>query len=163
MRLPLHSIKYIKKLVHLHMRPTQLVDEMVGDSAIRRLMVEAGDDIDDLMLMCRADITSKNARKVQRYLENFDRVEARIKEVEEKDKLRQFKPAFTGNDIMKLLDIPPGRLVGKIKQAVVDAILDGKIPNEYQACYDYFMSIKDRFIAEQEEDDSFKAKSQKHK
>lgn len=163
MRLPLSSIKYIKKLVHLHMRPTQLVDEMVGDSAIRRLMVEAGEEIDDLMLMCRADITSKNARKVQRYLANFDRVEARIKEVEEKDKLRQFKPAFTGDDIMKLLNIPPGRLVGKIKQAVVDAILDGKIPNEYQACYDYFISIKDRFMSEQEDDNSPKEKSQKHK
>lgn len=148
MRLPLHTIKYVKKLVRLHMRPTQLVDEEVTDSAIRRMMVEAGEDIDDLMLMCRADITSKNPRKVQEFLGNFDRVETRIREVEEKDNLRRFKPAFGGDDIMKLLNIAPGPLVGKIKQVIVDAILDGKIPNEYQACYDYFMKIKDDFIEE---------------
>lgn len=149
MRLPLSTIKYVKKLVRLHMRPTQLVDEDVTDSAIRRMMVEAGEDIEDLMLMCRADITSKNPRKVERYLSNFNRVEERIAEVEEKDKLRRFKPAFTGNDIMKHLNIPPGRLVGKIKQAIVDAILDGEIPNEYSACYDYFNKIKDDFLAEE--------------
>jgi putative nucleotidyltransferase with HDIG domain len=150
MRFPVSTIKYVKKLVRLHMRPTQLVDEVVTDSAIRRMMVEAGEDIDDLMLMCRADITSKNPQKVQRYLSNFDRVETRIAEVEEKDKLRHFKPAFTGNDIMKHLNIPPGRLVGKIKQVIVDAILDGNISNEYSACYDYFMKIKDDFLAEED-------------
>jgi putative nucleotidyltransferase with HDIG domain len=154
MRLPLNTIKYVQKLVRLHMRPTQLVDEEVTDSAIRRMMVEAGEGIDDLMTMCRADITSKNPQKVQRYLTNFDRVEARIKEVEEKDQLRNFKPVFTGDDIMRHLNIPPGRLVGKIKQVIVDAILDGEISNEYSACYDYFMKIKDDFLAEEESDPS---------
>ncbi len=155
MRLPMSTIKYVQKLVRLHLRPIQLVDESVTDSAIRRLMVEAGEDIDDLMTLCRADITSKNPRKVKQYLANFDKVEARIREVEEKDKLRQFKPAITGNDIMRLMNIPPGPLVGKIKQAVVDAILDGKISNEQEACLDYLMSIKDQFetaAAEQQED-----------
>ncbi len=149
MRLPVASIKKIKKLVRLHMRPSQLVQEDVTDSAIRRLMVEAGEDIDDLLTLCRADITSKNPNKVRRYLQNFDWVEKRIAEVEEKDKLRNFKPAFTGEDIMRELNIPPGRIVGEIKQAIVDAILDGKIPNEYGACYHYFMEIKDQFLTEQ--------------
>ncbi|NOX38006.1 MAG: HD domain-containing protein [Calditrichaeota bacterium] len=146
MRLPVSTIKYVQKLVRLHLRPIQLADETVTDSAIRRLMVEAGEDIDDLMMLCRSDITSKNPNKVKQFLKNFDRVEQRIKEVEEKDRLRQFKPAMTGNDIMEILGIPPGPLVGKIKQAIVDAILDGDIPNEYQACYDYLMKIKDQFL-----------------
>ncbi len=146
MRLPRSTIKYVQKLVRLHLRPIQLADATVTDSAIRRLMVEAGEDIEDLMLLCRCDITSKNPNKVKQFLQNFDRVEQRMKEVEEKDRLRRFKPAMTGNDIMKILGIPPGPLVGQIKQAVVDAILDGRIPNEYAACYDYLMQIKDRFL-----------------
>lgn len=150
MRLPVNTIKYVQKLVRLHLRPIQLVDDTVTDSAIRRLMVEAGEDIDDLMTLCRADITSKNPRKVQRYLSNFDKVEARMKEVEEKDRLRQFKPAITGNDIMNLLQIPPGPMVGKIKQAIVDAILDGDLPNTYDDCVDYLMKIKDSFLKEQD-------------
>lgn len=146
MRLPLNTIKYVQKLVRLHLRPIQLADETVTDSAIRRLMVEAGEDIDDLMMLCRSDITSKNPNKVKQFLKNFDRVEQRIKEVEEKDRLRQFKPAMSGTHIMEILNIPPGPLVGKIKQAIVDAILDGVIPNEYQACYDYLLKIKDQFL-----------------
>ncbi len=148
MRLPNNTIKYVQKLVRLHLRPIQLANEEVTDSAIRRLMVEAGEEIDDLMMLCRADITSKNPRKVRQYLANFDYVEKRIKEVEEKDRLRNFKPAITGEDIMKALNIPPGPLVGKIKQAIVDAILDGKIPNERQACFDYMNEVKDRIIKE---------------
>jgi len=148
LKLPVTTIKYVQKLIRLHLRPIALAAENVTDSAIRRLMVEAGDLIDDLLTLCRADITSQNPRKVKEYLANFDRVEKRIKEVEEKDKLRQFKPAMTGDDIMKILNIPPGPLVGKIKQAIVDAILDGKIPNEYNACYNYLMEIKDNFLGE---------------
>lgn len=147
MRLSVQTIKYVQKLVRLHMRPMQLVDESVTDSAIRRMMVEAGEDIDDLMTMCRADVTSKNPRKVKQFLSNFDKVETRIQEVEEKDSLQQFKPAFSGEDVMRLLDIPPGRLVGEIKRVVVDAVLDGDIPNEYDACYEYFLKIKDQFAA----------------
>lgn len=146
MKLPNQTIKYVQKLIRLHLRPIALAEENVTDSAIRRLMVEAGEEIDDLLTLCRADITSQNPRKVKQYLANFDRVEKRIKEVEEKDKLRQFKPALTGTDIMSILNIPPGPLVGKIKRAITDAILDGVIPNDYEACYQYLMKIKDRFI-----------------
>ncbi|MCB9089121.1 MAG: HD domain-containing protein [Calditrichae bacterium] len=149
MKLPTHTIKYISKLVRLHMRPSQLVDDDVTDSAIRRLMYEAGDEIDDLMMMCRADITSKNPRKVERYLNNFDRVEQRMIEVEERDRIRNFQPALDGNAIMQHLNMKPGPVIGKIKQAITDAILDGIIPNEYQACFDYFMQIKDQIIAEE--------------
>lgn len=150
MKLPLNTIKYVQKLVRLHLRPMQLVDDSVTDSAYRRLMVEAGDAIDDLMTLCRADITSKNPRKVRQFLKNFDEVERRMEEVEEKDKLREFKPALSGDDIMKLLDLSPGPLIGKLKKAVVDAILDGEIPNEYEACREYLMKIEDQYIDEKE-------------
>lgn len=146
MRLPLDTIKYVQKLVRLHLRPMQLVDEDVTDSAIRRLAYEAGEEIDDLLTLCRADITSKNPEKIRRFLENFDRVEKRIREVEEKDRMRSFKPAITGNDIMEVLKIPPGPVVGKIKKSIVDAILDGNIPNERDACMDYLMKIKDDYL-----------------
>jgi len=149
MRLPVSTIKNVQKLVRLHLRPMQLVDEKVTDSAIRRLMVEAGEEIDDLMLLCRADITSNNPEKVKRYLTNFDRVEKKMKEVEEKDRLRQFKPAIDGNEIMKALKLKPGPIVGKIKKAITDAILDGEIPNEPEACFDYMMKIKDKFLTEE--------------
>jgi len=150
MRLPLSTIKYVQKLVRLHLRPVQLVDDSVTDSAIRRLMVEAGEEIDDLMMLCRADITSKNPEKVKRYLANFDKVEQKMKEVEEKDKLRNFKLALDGNEIMQALGLTPGPAVGKIKKAVMDAVLDGVIPNEHQACYDYMMKIKDDILVGEE-------------
>ena len=146
MRLPLTTIKYIQKLVRLHLRPMQLVEDTVTDSAIRRLMVEAGDEIDDLLSLCRADITSKNPEKVKRYLANFDRVEKKMAEVEAKDKLRTFKPAIDGNEIMEKLGVPPGPIVGQIKKEITDAILDGVIPNEHQACLEYMMQIKDRYL-----------------
>jgi poly(A) polymerase len=148
MKLPMSTIKYVQNLVRLHLRPMQLVDSSVTDSAYRRLMVEAGDSIDDLMMLCRADITSKNPNKVREYIKNFDRVEKRINEVEEKDELREFKPALSGNDIMTLLDLPPGPLIGKIKNAIVDAILDGEIPNEYDASKEFLMKIKDQYMTE---------------
>lgn len=146
MRLPLATIKYLKKLIRLHLRPMQLVDESVTDSAIRRLIVETGDEMEDLLVLCRADITSKNPGKVKRFQQNFDLVEQRMKEVEEKDKLRTFKVAINGNDIMEILNIPPGPTVGMIKKAVTDAVLDGKIPNEHDACVDYMMRVKDDFL-----------------
>ncbi|MFZ0392169.1 MAG: HD domain-containing protein [Calditrichia bacterium] len=144
MRFPLNVMKYVRKLVRLHLRPMQLVDEAVTDSAVRRLMLEAGEDLEDLMKLCRADITSHNPRRVRQYLNNFDLVEEKMKEVEEKDKIRNFKPAIDGNEIMEILNIPPGPAVGKIKQAVTDAILDGKIPNEHEACLQYMISVKDQ-------------------
>jgi poly(A) polymerase len=146
MRLPVNLIKYVEKLVRLHLRPMQLVDESVTDSAIRRLMVEAGEDLEDLMMLCRADITSKNPEKVKRYLNNFDLVELRMKMVEEKDNLRNFKLAIDGNMIMKALGLPPGPIIGKIKNAVTDAVLDGDIPNEEFACVDYMMKVKDQYL-----------------
>ncbi|GAB4370490.1 MAG: HD domain-containing protein [Calditrichia bacterium] len=150
MRLPLNDIKYIQKLVRLHLRPMQLVEDTVTDSAIRRLMVEAGEELDDLMQLCRADITSKNPEKVKRFLANFDKVENRMKEVEEKDKLRQFKLAINGNDIMKILNLPPGPVVGKLKKSITDAVLDGEIPNEFEPCLQYLMKIKDQYLDQSE-------------
>jgi poly(A) polymerase len=146
MRLPNTTIKYVQKLVRLHLRPMQLVDDSVTDSAIRRLIIDAGEQIDDLMLLCRADITSKNPQKVKRYLSNFDIVEEKIQQVGEKDKMRNFRVAIDGNIIMDTLQIPPGPIIGKIKKAITDAVLDGEVLNDPQACYEYLLKIKDDFL-----------------
>lgn len=132
--LPLDErLRFVQKLVRLHLRPIALVKEEVTDSALRRLLVDAGDDLEALMILCRADITSKNDRKVQRYLANFDHVEARLAEVEAKDQLRNWRPPITGEDIMRELNLPPGPEIGRIKKAVEEAILEGEIPNERDA------------------------------
>ncbi|NNG26791.1 MAG: HD domain-containing protein, partial [Ignavibacteriaceae bacterium] len=137
MKLPMNKLEYIEKMIRLHLRPIALASEEVTDSAVRRLVVSADDDLEELITLCRADITSKNISKVSKYLSNYDRVMKKVLMVQEKDELRSFQSPVRGETIMEVCNLKPSKKVGEIKQAIEDAILDGKISNNYEEAYEY--------------------------
>jgi len=145
MKLPMTKLSYVEKLVRMHLRPIPLASDGVTDSAIRRLAAEAGEELEDLLKLCRADITSKNPDKVSRFMKNYEIVEKKIMEVQEKDELRNFQSPVRGDEIMSICGLEPGRKVGMLKHKIEEAILEGEIPNEYEAAKEYLYKIKDNY------------------
>ncbi|MFQ5824378.1 MAG: CCA tRNA nucleotidyltransferase [bacterium] len=150
LRLPNEMIKYAQKLTRLHLRPIALTEEDVTDSAYRRLLVQAGEYLEDLLTLCRADITSKNPQRVKKHIENFNFVVKRLQEVEEKDRMKAFQSPVRGNEIMEVCGLKPGPKVGQLKKMIEEAILEGEIPNEHDAAFGYLLKIKDEVIASNE-------------
>ena len=148
LKLPLHHLEYVENLVSLHLRPIALAKEDVTDSAIRRLIVDAAEDLDDLITLCRADITSKDPYRVSKYLDNYERVMKKVFEVKEKDKLRAFQSPVRGEEIMRVCNLQPSKKVGEIKKAIEEAILDGKIGNNYEEALQYLHDIKDKYLSD---------------
>lgn len=148
MRYPSETIAYVRKLTHLHLRPMVLVSSEVTDSAIRRLLFLAGDEINDLMTLCRADITSKNPKRVKKYLSNYDNVMEKIAKVEERDRIRNFKPPVDGHEIMKMFGLQPGPQIGRIKKFLEEAIMNGEVNNDHDACVDFLNTNKLQLMAD---------------
>lgn len=147
MRFPMNQLDYVEKLIRLHLRPIPLASDDVTDSAVRRLAAEAGENLEDLLILCRADITSKNPEKMKKFMHNYEIIEKKIIEVQEKDKLRNFQSPVRGGEIMEICNLEPCKTVGVIKKAIEDAILDGIIPNEYDAAKEFLFKIKDDILA----------------
>jgi poly(A) polymerase len=148
LKLPLDApLQYVRKLVFLHLRPIALTKEEITDSAVRRLLFEAGDDIDELLILCQSDITSKNEVKVTRYLANLEKLKLKIKEVEERDHIKNFQPPITGEIIMSTFKLKPCKEVGLIKNQIKDAILDGVIRNDYDEAYTFMVKIAKEVIS----------------
>ncbi|MCH7516025.1 MAG: HD domain-containing protein [Bacteroidetes bacterium] len=149
MKLPFNKLHYVEKLIGLHLRPIALAKDEVTDSAVRRLIVSADEDLEDLITLCRADITSKNPDKVSKYLQNYNNVMQKVIDVKEKDDLRAFQSPVKGETIMEVCNLKPSKKVGEIKKAIEDAILDGKIGNNYEEAYEYLLRTKDKLLKDQ--------------
>ena len=151
LKLPLDQpLQYVRKMIFLHLRPIALTKEEITDSAVRRLLFEAGDDIDDLLLLCQSDITSKNEAKVARYLENLEKLKLKIKEVEERDHIKNFQPPITGEIIMEIYNLKPSRVIGDIKNHIKEAILDGVIRNDYEEAFALMQEIAPNYISNEQ-------------